>query len=186
MNLRKNDDCIALIRDVKDGKEEAFSELLSMYTPMLKSVLSRYTSSSDEYFSDASMALYKAAMSFDLSQDSVTFGLYAKICVTHRVLDLLKQIGKDEGTLVSEPNLDIIAVPDGTLQRLVREEELARLCNVARSILSELEYNVFLQWLNGEKTADIAAQLGITAKACDNAKSRVVTKLRVATAGNFD
>lgn len=186
MNLRKNDECIALIRDMRDGKEEAFSELLSMYTPMLKSVLSKYTSSGDEYFSDASMALYKAAMSFDLTQDSVTFGLYAKICVTHRVLDLLKQIGKDDEVLVSQSDIDTIAVSDGTLQRLVREEELTRLCALSRSILSELEYDVFLQWLRGERTADIAAHLGITAKACDNAKSRIITKLRMATAEEFD
>ena len=186
MNLRKNDECLALIRDMRAGKEEAFSELLSMYTPMLKSVLSKYTSSSDEYFSDASMALYKAALSFDLSQDSVTFGLYAKICVTHRVLDLLKQIGKDDRELLSESDVDTIAVSDGTLQRLVREEELTRLCALSHSILSELEYNVFLQWLHGERTADIASQLGITLKACENAKSRVITKLRMATSEDFD
>ena len=185
MNLRKNDECIALIRDMRDGNEDAFSELLSMYTPMIKSVLLKYTFSSDEYFSDASMALYKAAMSFDLSQDAVTFGLYAKICVTRRVLDLLRQIGKDE-MLVSESNIDTIAVSDGTLQRLMREEELTRLCTLSRSILSDLEYEVFLECLHGERTADIASHLGITSKACDNAKSRVIAKLRTAIGEELD
>ena len=185
MNLRKNDEYIALIRDIRDGNEEAFSELLSMYTPMIKSVLSKYTPSADEYFSDASMALYKAAMSFDLSQNDVTFGLYAKICVTHRVLDLLRQLD-NEKTLVSDSDIDTIAVSDGTLQRLVREEEMSRLYAISRSILSDLEYDVFLQWLRGERTADIAAHLGITSKACDNAKSRVIAKLRMAIAEEFD
>ena len=186
MNLRKNDECIALIRDMREGKEEAFSELLSMYTPMLKSVLSKYALEDNEYFSDASMALYKAAMNFDLNQDSVTFGLYAKICVNHRVLDLLRQIGKDEQAFVSQSNIDTVAVSDGTLQRLVREEELARLCKLARDVLSSLEYEVFMKWLHGERSADIASHLGITAKACDNAKSRIITKLRLATAEKFD
>lgn len=186
MNLRKNDESLALIRDMRAGDEDAFSELLRMYTPMLKSVLSRYTASADEYFSDASMALYKAAMSFDLAQDSVTFGLYAKICVTHRVLDLLRQFGRGDASLVSESDVDAIAVSDGTLQRLVREEELTRLCTLSRSILSELEYDVFSRWLDGDRTADIASRLGITAKACDNAKSRIIAKLRVAIAEDFD
>ncbi|MBR2343354.1 MAG: hypothetical protein IKA64_03780 [Clostridia bacterium] len=81
---------------------------------------------------------------------------------------------------VSSLDVDDIATADGTLSRLVYAEESAALRRRARECLSELEYRVLLLWLRGDKTSQIARELETEAKSVDNAKSRILKKLRAA------
>ena len=70
-----------LILRCRANDDDAFSALVGLYTPMINGTVSSLSLSVSEYFSEACIALYKAVMSYDLSQNEVTFGLYASICV---------------------------------------------------------------------------------------------------------
>ena len=166
-----------LILSVREGEDEAFGELVTLYTPMIRGVISRYGVAYDEYFSDACMALYKAAHTYDVEQEEVTFGLYSRICVSHRILDIIRS---ESGRAIhlSEEDLDSLSVDPGIIAGLVREEETRAFRKRARQLLSDFEFSVFNLWLSELKSAGIAQRLGKSVKAIDNAKARILKKLR--------
>lgn len=167
---------IDLILAVRAGDNEALDALIASYRPLLLSVAKRYPPS-NEYYCEALLGLYRAAMSFDVEQAEVTFGLYASIVIRRGLRDLFKSNERDRERIESD-DPDKISVGDGILTHLLREEEREELRREMRELLSELECNVLMRWLDGLKTAEIAAELSVTAKTVDNAKARILKKLR--------
>ena len=170
-------DIIALILKIRSGDDNAFSELVTLYTPMMQSVASKYRLDYDECFSDLCMALYRAVESYDIEQSEVTFGLFAKICIVRSVSDMLRR-DRTEPVVESDADVDAIAVDGSVESDLIKKEEREAVRRDARLLLSEYEYGVLLRWLAGDKTADIAESLGVSAKSVDNAKARIQKKLR--------
>lgn len=170
-------DIIRLILKIRSGDDNAFSELVSLYTPMMQSAVGKYRLDFDECFSDLCMALYRAVRSYDIEQSEVTFGLFAKICIVRAVSDILRR-DRSDCILESDADVDAIAVDGGVENDLIKREEREAFRRDARHLLSEYEYGVLLRWLAGDKTADIAESLGVSAKSVDNAKARIQKKLR--------
>ena len=167
---------IALIRTLDDG---AFSELVSRYTPMLGRVVSGFVNRNilyDEAFSEACVALHRAAMSYDIGRSEVTFGLYAQICVYRRLCDLAARESK--GVEISDTDVNLLYTQPNIESRLVGRERMREYLKKARTLLSEYEYRIFLCYVNGESTAEIARKLGKSSKSVENAKSRMLKKLR--------
>ena len=84
-----------LIKLCREHDETAFSELISRYNPMINKIVSGFSDSSvdlEVLYSEAVVALHKAAMGFDISQDEVTFGLYAKICIRNRIISYARKL----------------------------------------------------------------------------------------------
>ncbi len=166
------DELVALC---KSGDEDAFEQLVGIYKPMLIKTARDLSLDFDEVYSDACLSLRRAALSYKIGGD-VTFGLYAKICLTRSMLDYARC---NKATLgESDFNIEDVAVSDGVQTRLEREEEYAALDSVARSVLSELEYEVFVLYMKGYKTSEMAGKLEITPKSVDNAKARMLKRLR--------
>ena len=125
------------------------------------------------------MSFYRAVSSYDLDQDNITFGLYAKICVERCLIDLQKYEGKHlTGYVDSDVDVDKIAVSGGIQAMLEHREQTSYFLSVAKEALSGFEYDVYRHWMLGYKTSDIASILEVTAKAVDNAKNRMWKKLR--------
>lgn len=169
-----------LILKVRGGCDEAFSELVHRYMPMLEKVVSGFVGASlrrDEALCEASVAFYKAAMTYDLSRSEVTFGLYSRICVYRKLCDL---VGKDKGKegLFSDLNVDDISVQSGVESALLAKERMQSALSSIKSLLSEYEYEVFILHLEGYTTAAIAERLSQSAKSVDNAKARAIKSLR--------
>ena len=168
-----------LIIAVRNGDESAFEKLVDMYKPMMDSLIRSFSFDARDAFSEACMSFYRAVSSYDLEQDGVTFGLYAKICVERCLIDLHKREGRDVTHYVdNDVDVDRIAVCDGVQAMLEHREQTAYFLSVAKDTLSDFEYEVYRYWMLGDKTSDIASILEVTAKAVDNAKNRMWTKLR--------
>ena len=179
------------IRQIRLGDQAAFLALSEQYEPLLDRMSVRYASLSGEmsdeektkdFRQEAEVALYKAAMTFDLEQEKVTFGLYAKICIRNALISALRsergemRFGKGkpaEGTderLTSE-NGD----PQETvLGREKKRELMAR----AAEDLSPYEYRVFLGRSEGKKVPEIARETGRSVRSVHNALYRLRSKLR--------
>ncbi len=168
---------VSLLVSCKSGDNSAFSQLVYHYTPLIRTLLAKYGLDDAEFYSDACMSLYRAAQSFDLDQSSVTFGLYAQICMSRRLSELACRDRREEER-ISDLDVDAIAVPGNIDARLVQKEESEGFRMQARALLSEYEYDIFIMWLEGNKTAQIASSLGKSAKSVDNAKARILKKLR--------
>ena len=183
MEISDSKEARELLQRCKDGQDDAFRSLVSLYTPMIVSLIRKHSLEYDDAFSEACMALYKAASYYDLEQSEVTFGLYAKICISNRLKDLVRSGQKDE-PIISDLDIETVAVKDTTQSRLEKEEDSARFRAAARAVLSDYEYRVLALWLAGLKTADIALRLSEEAKSVDNAKARIIKKLRRSMSGN--
>jgi RNA polymerase sporulation-specific sigma factor len=174
----KDTDVRELVLGCKSGDDSAFSELVQRYTPLIYKLVSDsgLDADTDELFSEGCVALHQAALGYDVDQDEVTFGLYAKACIYHRFVDVRRR-SKARGELLEldDESVECEAGPD---ERLVARERLDALFLYARQVLSDYEYSVLLYHIQGYKTSAIAERLGKSSKSVDNAKARVFRRLR--------
>ena len=92
---------------------------------------------------------------------------------------MLRREGRNLSEYIdSDVDIDKIAVSDGIQSMLEHREQMAHFLRVAKNTLSDFEYEVYRLWMLGYKTADIADSLGTSSKAVDNAKNRMLAKLR--------
>ncbi len=184
MNVYEHVDVIELVLKCRDRDDAAFSELVRRYTPMMRKVISAFSdlpASEDELFSEACVTLHTAAMRYDIEQRDVTFGLYARICVHHRMVDIAR------GSKPAVSDLDDISYDlcegDSIVSGIVARETFDVLMKSAKELLTEYEYSVLILHIQGYKTAAIAKALDRTPKSVDNAKFRLFRRLREALGG---
>ncbi len=168
-----------LIRRCRDKDDDAFSELVLRYTPLISKEIGSFSSSplsADEMFAEAYVALHSAAMSFDIEQSSVTFGLYAKVCIRNRLIDAASAVKKID--TVSESDLEEVTSASSIDTRLADIERFEALMLHSKRLLSDYEYKVLIFHVQGYKTAEIARLHGRDRKSVDNAKNRIFRRLR--------
>ena len=168
-----------LLSSIRGGDNYAFNTLVGRYSPMLYTTINRLDldGRTDEAFSEACIGLYKAAKTFNTEQDKVTFGLYARVCVTRALYDFIRRSNRDE-TNLADVDVEKIAVTYSIADAMAKREEREEFIRSARNLLSDFEFSVFHGWLLGGKTSAIATSLGASAKSIDNAKARIIRKLR--------
>lgn len=179
MDIKDKRPLAELITSAKDGDDRAFEELVNDYKPMIDAVIRRFSLDPRDAFSEACMGFFRAVSSYELEKSEVTFGLYAKICVERAVIDMQRREARGALRLVDgEVDVDKIAVSGGMQSMLEHREQTAYFLSVAKETLSDFEFEVYRRWMIGYKTSEIASDLGVTAKAVDNAKNRMWSKLR--------
>ena len=171
-----------MLMRLRDGDVAVFASLVEQYEPMMRRAVGNFfVSPSDrkEAFSEACVTLYAAALSYDLSQDEVTFGLYARICVLRRMGALFAKTRRVLSEIAPEVDVDRVAVPASVENALVRDETFGELLGKVRELASVYEYEVFLSiCVNGRSAAETAERLGKTAKSVENAKDRLLRRIR--------
>ena len=179
MNRINDEQIFELITRCRNNDEEAFEQLVEIYTPMLFGAVSAKDLNYDEVFCDVCVALYDAVQSFDLTQSSVTFGLYAKICINNRLRDIIRK-NNVEKIHVSDRDVNSIPVASGVASYLIKREERENFHRVAKAALSDYEYSILKLVLAGESISAIAAKTCRDSKSVENAKARIIKKLRKA------
>ena len=187
MNVKKSKkDVRALILDVRGGDQNAFDTLLDQYRPLIDASVARF--SSDESFSlycedlkqEASVVFYNSILAYDLEQNEVEFGLFAKICIYNALVSFLRALKRRSAEPVAEIPQNLITVQDfeDPSARMLEQERLKSLYAVIRKNLSELEYKVWQLYISGRSAAEIAALLSTDEKSVNNAIYRIRKKLR--------
>ncbi len=192
-----------LLKRVKDGDDIAFGILCEQYAALTESTVKRFAPSLgllngvpqneaaadvDELKQDSVMALYKAALTYDAegAGKSVSFGLYAKICMNNAMITkvrkykrTLKRLEKNVGMLHSERRWERTgkAWDIGGWQGL-HDEALTDQMKRAVSALSDYERKVFDLYMAGKSTGEIAASLERSEKSVSNACYRVKAKIK--------
>jgi RNA polymerase sporulation-specific sigma factor len=170
-----------LIGRIKEGDEDSFAELCSDYSKLLDSSSAFYASRgaeygalADDFRQEASMALYRAAMSYDLEQSAVTFGLYAKTCIRNALISQLRKYGARARGVAKES-----AISEDNAEQTVITEEMRRMyMRRIDGILSDFEAKVLMMTIEGQRPRQIAKSMHTDAKAVSNALFRARTKLR--------
>jgi len=159
--------------------DSAFAELVKRYTPLMNKAISGFLDkglSEDDLFCEATVALHTATLRYDLEQKSVTFGLFARICVHHRLIDLFRR-DQTRPELV-EFDVNELSAEDELVEGLATKERALQLLSDAQRVLSDYEYRVLLLHIQGYKTSAIAEELSKNSKSVDNAKLRIFRRLR--------
>ena len=175
----------SLLLLVRKGDQKAFSDLLALYEPLVRAEVSHHTSGLEAFDVDdfrqvALLALYRASLSFDLSQSEVEFGLYAKICIHNALASFVDDWIRNNNEL---------SVPDEWLgkgdhgegdpaRRLMEEEAVQLLLARIRKVLSPFENRVWNLYTAGLSAKEIGRALGKEPHAIENAVYRIRRKLR--------
>ena len=173
---------LSLIAALQNGDESAYSPLLDQYMPLLQKLAASYAKDTfphgidaEELLQEARLVLYNAALSYDLGQQKVTFGLYAKICVNRRLLSVKRRVkSKKEPKITPVPRKKALFFTDD-----FTGSDRGKILKEAEKQLSAFEKTVLRMHLSGMKYAEIAQDLGKSVKSIDNALARAKKKLRI-------
>ena len=173
-----------LIRAVQSGDKDAFNEIIRRFEPLILSTMSGYLngelfgmSDRDDLYQEAAIALYSAAMSYDLECSGVSFGLYAKICLNNSLKSALRrrkrQLAADNAQYEASAGQreSSFGLPDET------NADVSLLLARIDGLLSDFERKVFRLYLGGYSHRFIAETLGRSEKSIDNAVYRIKKKL---------
>lgn len=179
--MARNDGTDELIAAVKRGDDDAFTRLCTRYSALIDSSAAKYARMGSEYGElredfrqEASVALYRAAMSYDLTQKSVTFGLFAKTCIRNSLVSQLRKLGARP--LRSRCNVD---TAEENVENAVVSDEMRRLfLQRVDGVLSSFEAKVLVMSMEGTPPRHIAKALGAEVKTVYNALFRAREKIR--------
>lgn len=171
---------------VKNGDKKAFDGLYERFSPLIKKETADAVARSEELrehyeelLQESLIALYDAAMSFAEGK-SVTFGLYAKICIHNRIVSYVRKIKAqkrraEKAASVAEGQQKKSEAPEVLLELLERNGELKKFLS---ENLSGYEKKVLSLYLGKKSYAQIAKALGKEEKSVDNALFRVKSKIK--------
>lgn len=192
-------DVEALILAARKGEQGAFAELNAMYEGLLVSVVNSFSGkipddvySREDLMQEGLLAFYRAAETFDVSNGKVTFGLYAKTCITNRMISLLRRANtvkrRQQKTVSFSENekcgnmLDYLIASANGENGVYADGIMARL----ESTLSKKEKAVLLLFIKGLSYAQIGKALDVDEKSVDNALCRIRRKLKAIVGGMRD
>ena len=184
MGLLNKCELSELLSIMKSGgqSDEAFSELLSRYMPLVRSRVATYFSNNSndpEAIQEATVALHSAALTYDSEKcEGVTFGLYAGVCISNRLKSLIRQNAKESAVTNTISESEKLTSGHDLESYIATKDLCARVMSAARSVLSDYEFEVFRMSFERYTTKDIAEKLGRTPKSVDNAKNRISKHLR--------
>lgn len=178
-NQEGTPDVVDLLRRIRREDPVAFDTLCEVYRPLLVAMVTSaqeryrsYGSEREDLDQEASLALYKAAVTYRLDQDDVTFGLYAKICIRNRMISCGRTLIRHAKASQVSKNLEQVGreSSNSSKGRHLPEKYLAR--------LSSYERNVYRYYAEGCSYREIAGLLNRPEKSVENAIYRIRTKIR--------
>ncbi len=190
MKNKKNTDPVVLsglLLLARQNNEDAFEELLTCYTPLIESMTAQFSSphhtaeDREDLRQEAVLGFYKALMHFDIAQDKVQFGFYAKECIRNRLISYLRSIKKQEHVRLlsdEEPYEEVVDSDEDPATRLIRREAYLALYDQICKTLSPYENRVWWMYLSGRTAEEIARMEGRDQKSVQNAVYRIRQKLR--------
>ena len=175
-----------LLKQIQNGDSGIFEVLLNRYDRLICAMTNRFggtvsAADADDLRQEAILALYRAAMRFNLEQKEVQFGLFAKTCIRHALLSHLRKQKKLEALVLLEDDLLEAQAKGGKCDpesQLIEEESYLSLSAQIRSALSEHENRIWWLYLSGRTAKEIAVCIEKDEKSVQNAIYRIRRKLR--------
>ncbi len=175
----KDEELFDIVADVQSGNDESFSVLKAKFSPLIKSLVRSFDDSGGEYEKEAESALLKAALSFDVHQSKVAFGLFAKICIRNALISLkrkeMSRKRRAEKKAVATRDRRNIGFHSFGSDDAAETEKLIE--NIS-SLLSAYEKRVFLEYMSDKTVEEIAIAVGKPKKSVNNAIYRIKEKVK--------
>ena len=171
-----------LLIKIREGDNSAFEQLCQQYSALISSLSGKYSNMHleknlelEDLLQESKLALYNAALKYDIENNVVTFGAFAKACIRNRLVSYLryatskKRCKRDSGKAISVDN------PQDTV---IQHELENKLMLLAEKILSGYEMRIFALYAKGARAKEISARIGKSEKSVNNAIFRIRSKLK--------
>ncbi|MDI3270739.1 MAG: RNA polymerase sporulation sigma factor SigH [Bacillota bacterium] len=188
-----DEDVVELARE---GHQEALEFLIVKYKNFVRAKARSYFligADREDIVQEGMIGLYKAIRDFRGDKLS-SFRAFAELCITRQIITAIKTATRQKhiplNSYVSlnrpifdeesdRTLLDVIpgVRPDNPEDLLIHEEEFGDMENTMGQILSELEWQVLMAYLDGKSYQEIAESLDRHVKSIDNALQRVKRKI---------
>ena len=183
---KKKSEVTSLINRVREGDQEAFLELLEKYKPLLHSQVSRFTNDDltkelyEDLLQEATIVFYNAILSFDLTQNDVEFGLYARICIYNALVSQMRVVCRRKAEQPTELDSSAFAgiVAEDPAVNIVEAENIKEIYSTIKKNLSDYEYAIWHSYMLGKTAKEIGEAIGRDEKSVSNAVYRIRKKLR--------
>ena len=185
-------ECNELVKQAQAGDKEAFREVCSRFTGLVKKYAyqSHMRLIAEEAEAQGWLAVVQAVQSYDESC-GVHFPGYVDSCVKYATWNLFKKERRrwqEEGQLEGEEGADVLAsMLDKTdVAGDVEGRWLSQELMVVVALLPDKQRQVIVETVVGKvKLTDIAAELGITPQAVYNLRQRGLARLKTLCAGMY-
>lgn len=185
-----------VVKESKSGDSQALEYLIKKYKNFVRAKARSYFligADKEDIIQEGMIGLYKAIR--DFREDKLaSFRAFAELCITRQIITAIKtatrqkHIPLNSYVSLNKPIYD--EESDRTLMDvlagvkitdpedlIVSQEELNRIENKIGEILSDLELEVLMSYLQGRSYQEIAVDLDRHVKSIDNALQRVKRKL---------
>ena len=180
----------------KNGDGDAAEYLIRKYKDLVRGKARMYFivgADSEDIVQEGMIGIFKAIKSFDPSKQT-SFQTFAEICINRQIIDAIKAAGRMKHSPLNQSvSLDkpMEGSEDSTLRDMIKDRnpqledivvlncEMDKLLVLGKEIFSELELNVWNEYLKGKTHPQIAELTGRSVKAVDNALQRTKRKLEL-------
>ncbi len=185
-----------VVDDARDGDPEALEYLIKKYKNFVRAKARSYFligADKEDIIQEGMIGLYKAIR--DYNQDKLTsFRAFAELCITRQIITAIKTatrqkhiplnsyISLNKPIYDEESDRTLLDVLTGAKitdpeELIISREELKSIESKIGEILSDLEWEVLMSYLQGKSYQEIAVDLDRHVKSIDNALQRVKRKL---------
>ncbi|WP_062196966.1 RNA polymerase sporulation sigma factor SigH [Massilibacterium senegalense] len=204
MSLKKNQ-VLVEYRDLTDaelvtmgrnGDAQALEFIIHKYKHFVRAKTRSYFligADREDIFQEGMIGLYKAIRDFKEDKPS-SFKAFAELCVTRQIITAIKTatrqkhiplnsyVSLDKPIFDDESDRTLLDVITGSkvmdpAQLIINQEELMAIEEKMSEVLSELEKQVLMLYLDGRSYQEISEDLNRHVKSIDNALQRVKRKL---------
>ena len=177
-----------LVVAAQEGDQNAFAKLLDVYNPLITSMVSKFkidgmsVADEEDIRQEAVLAFYSSLVSYDPTISGVEFGLYAKVCISNRLVSQMRMLKRhiDHSASLYDPDklLSYISEYEDPTARILEIESERSLLRLINDNLSKYEQKVFRMYVSGTSSAEMAKKLDSTEKSINNAVYRIRKKLK--------
>ncbi|AWE09109.1 RNA polymerase sporulation sigma factor SigH [Lysinibacillus sp. 2017] len=185
-----------LVEQVHQGNADALDFLISKYRLFVKAKARSYFligADKEDIIQEGMIGLYKAIR--DFKEDKLaSFRAFAELCITRQIITAIKTatrqkhiplnsyVSLDKPIYDEESErtlMDVITSPvsDDPEYLMINREDYIHLEKKMGEVLSELEQQVLIRYLEGQSYNEISKELNRHVKSIDNALQRVKRKL---------
>lgn len=194
-NMQKTDE--ELLKNIKNGDENAENELFSRYKDMVVKISRGYFlvgGDLEDIIQEGMIGLYHAVKSYNPEKDA-SFKTFAVVCIRHQIQSAIKKANTKRNEPLSSavsfqtfseatPSENVEFLPmelileTTPVERAINKEDFESLKNMIKQTLSSMEKHVLKLYLQGYSYREISQTLNLSQKSIDNSLSRIKSKLR--------
>lgn len=179
----------------QQGEHQAMDEVINRYKSVVRkkaNTLFLAGADSDDLVQEGMIGLYQAYRDFS-PEKKASFKTFAGICISGQMNKAIEAAGRnkhlplnkyvsifaetEEGEEESLESRLETERQDDPAELFIDQENVRRLVDRIRKILSPLEWEVFVRYVDGESCRQIGEELGKTEKSIGNARDRIRSKI---------